>query len=149
LSFFENYVGGVEGLAEWIRSDAEGVLHRWFYGYLEEVLRSEGIDPQVALKIPGVREALEEAWGRIRVDAVDYVLGRFTDYIVRRYGLEGVADRYLLCWTGVGLHCRLVRERVLEDFREAAVLPFRNIMEDIIDNLLDLILYSIAESERV
>jgi hypothetical protein len=148
MRFLERIIGGVDGLVEWIRDDAERLLHRWFYDYLDDILRIEDIDLREVLKIPGVRETLEEAWDKIRVEAVDYVLGRFADYIERKYGLEGIADRYLLCWVGPEFSCRLDKVRVLQDFEEAAVLPFRHVMEDIIDDLLDIILYSMAETER-
>jgi hypothetical protein len=148
VGFLEEVMGGARGLAEWIRSDAEKMLHEWFYDYLEEVLRSEDIPPEDAFEAPGVMDALEEAWDKIKVEAVNYVLGRFADYIERKYGLEGIADRYLLCWVGPEFSCRLDKVRVLQDFEEAAVLPFRHVMEDIIDDLLDIILYSMAEAER-
>jgi len=51
---------------------------------------------------------------------------------------------------GVGpeFSCRLDKEKVLGDLEEASVLPFRYVMEDVIDGLLDVILYSMAEAEK-
>jgi hypothetical protein len=148
VDFLEDIVGGARGLAEWIRSDAEKILHEWFYDYIEDVLRSEDIAPEDAFEAPGVMGALEEAWDRIRVEALDYVLGRFADYLERRYGPEGMAERYLHCWIGPEFSCSLDKRKVIRDFEEASILPFRYVMEDVIDELLDIILYSIAETER-
>lgn len=148
VEFLEEIVGGAEGLADLVRGDAEKMLHEWFYDYLEEVLRIEGIAPEDAFETPGVMDALEEAWDRIRVEAVDYVLDRFADYIERKYGAEGMAERYLHCWVGPEFSCSLDKEKVLGDLEEASVLPFRYVMEDVIDELLDVILYSMAEAER-
>jgi AcrR family transcriptional regulator len=148
VDFLEEVMGGARGLAEWIRSDVEKMLHEWFYDYLEDVLRSEDIPPEDAFETPGVMDALEEAWDKIRVEAVDYILERFADYIERKYGLEGMAERYLHCWIGPEFSCSLDKRRVLRDLEEASILPFRYVMEDVIDELLDIILYSMAETEK-
>ena len=150
IRHFKRFVGDSRDLAEMIREDVEEILKDSFYYYISDMLESEGVDLDEAFKNREVILLLEETWDSLRHDLISQILNMFAEYVERRYGLEGMADRYLFCWSSTeGMMCRFERRKAVEDFRRIASDWFAEIAEEYLRDLIPDILYSIAESERV
>jgi hypothetical protein len=148
IRFFRMYVGSPRDLAEMIRDYAGELIEELFYYHIGVMLENEGVDPDKAFENEEVVRLLSEIWDDLKHDLIAYVLNRFAEHVVREYGLNGMADRYLYCWSSTeGLMCRFERKKAVEDFKRVALNVFAEVAEEHLSDLIPDIIYVFAESE--
>jgi len=146
VEFLEEVLGGPEGIANFIRREAEEILYKAYLVYVESVFRKQGISLRRARGRERVMEVVNEFWEQNKHDIVDMALDKFIQYLSRQ-GLERIADKYVHCWARPEFVCRLLKDRLVEDFKRSGTIALHYILDDLTPDLIELIYYVLGEAE--
>lgn len=146
VDFLNRILGGLDGLADFIRREAEQIIYKAFLVYMESQLRKQGFKIRRHVAYQAVMDVINEFWEENKTNIVDMALDKFKQYLERQ-SEEKIADKYIRCWSGVSFYCRVDKDRLIEDFKRSGTISLHYILDDLTPDLFDLIYYVIAESE--
>lgn len=128
---------------------AEKLFYRLFLEALNDVL-SERYDMSLndVANYPEVRKLITDFWNDIRADLINQAVSVYADWVSTR-SPEELIDRYLLCWWYHSeVICKPIKENIIADFDEVALLVISEFRDTVIGSLADEIVYVVSDIER-